>query len=91
MSRERRAPLDGRTVVTLEGGPELWPEGGAEEVELWSGFRIEDRILMASLAFSTWEGENSEAIILLSASHVVKVKGQVWEWSSRTKVTEDLD
>ena len=65
MSRGCRAPLGGRTVVTLEGGaevPELWPEGEAEEVELWSGFRMEDRILMASLAFSTWEGENSEAI-----------------------------
>ena len=65
MSWERRAPLDGRTVVTLEGRaevPELWPEGGAEEVELWSGFRMEDR---------------REKILkpLLSASHVVKVKG----------------
>ena len=70
MSRERHAPLDGWTVVlkelrSAEGGAdevELWPDCGAEEMEPWSGFRREDRILMASLAFSTWEGENSEAI-----------------------------
>ena len=50
-------------TIVLKGGaevPELWPLGGAEEEELWS--RIEDRKLMASLAFSTWEEENPAAI-----------------------------